>query len=595
MKTNKHNSKFLVSNLNYICGLSVILGIIFLCFSFIPTYGHGVGAETLPPVMIGKRNATLSIGMSQATAEPANTDREIDIQLYETDTLKPINNVIFLVKAVKDNKILFEHEFPTEKGSLVMLMTKSDSSEVQILGEDDAMKKLFESLFGPSDNTVYIIKGPIFDKGGLYHFQIDVLTADSLENNLEPSIHYNAAISIPERTTHQVDDKNSGSQTVDVITYYDLIDEFNYDSNTKFINFTMPFDWSKENIDQVSIVHEEILVPRTFGDFLATNYEAYVNNILLPDEAISIDDYSSDNRTIHIVLFNQNLQEITKKQKPNQKMDFSLRPNDETKFPIIGFTRNLQYKINLEWDPAKIIAGSNAKFHFKVLDPYLINKTVSSVSYDFSVIQNQKVLFKKSGITTDSETEYNTIDVQIPSGSGGPIIIAFENLGGNSFAGTEFTSVVKKTTSQVFPITLSSFFIQDGLKKSGNYDVDLTWFPSTLQVEEEAEFVFTIKDKNTGIVIPRSSYDFVILQDKEEIFRRSGIAPAGGDFVDYTFSNDQIGSATIRIENINNSGETVEIPIVVTPEFPFGLLLVFTFGFMGLIIFFRLNITRKIF
>jgi hypothetical protein len=243
----------------------------------------------------------------------------------------------------------------------------------------------------------------------------------------------------------------------------------------------------------------------------------------------------------------------------------------------------LQYKISLEWEPPKIIAGSNTKFYFKVFDPYLINKTVSSVSYDFSVIQNQKVIFKKSGVTTDSETEYNTIDVPIPS-SAGPIIIAFENLEGNSFAGVEFNSVIKEATSPQFPITLSSFFIEDGLKKTGKYDVDLTWFPSTIQIGEQAEFVFTIRDKNKGIIVPQSSYDFVILQ-KEEIFRKSGTAPAGGDYVDYTFSSNQKGPTTIRIENINNSGETVEIPIVVTPEFPLGLLLVITVGFMCLLLF----------
>lgn len=567
--------------------LAIIFVIAFLYVSFMPSYEHGLGAETLPPVMIGNRNATLSVGVSQATTEPANTDREIDIRLFETDSLEPINNVTFLVKAVKDNKTLFEHEFQTEKGSLVMLITRSDSSEVQILGGDDAMKKLFESLFGPSNDSVYIIKGPIFDTGGLYQFHIDILTADSLETRLEPPIRYNSAISIPERTTYSVNDYNFSNQTVSVITYYDRINNFKYDSNTKFINFTMPFDWSKENIDQVSVVHEEIQIPRTFGDFLATNYEAYVNNKLLPDQSLSVDDYSSDNKTIHIILYKNDLQEITDTQSINT-MEFALHPSNKVNFPIMAFTRNAQYKVSLEWDPPIMIAGANTKFHFKVLDPYLLDKTVGSVSYDFSLIQNQKILFKKSEVTIDSQTQDNIIDVTMPNTTG-PVIIAFENLGGNSFAGTEFTSVVKQSQQHTFPIKLSSFTIQDGLEKSGNYDVDLTWFPSSIQTEEQTEFVFTIWDKSTTSVVPQSSYDFVILQNEKEIFRKSGIAPAGGDYVDYTFSSNQNGSTTIRIENINNSGEAVEIPIIVTPEFPVSLLFVITLAFTSSIIFFRLK------
>jgi len=121
-------------------------------------------------------------------------------------------------------------------------------------------------------------------------------------------------------------------------------------------------------------------------------------------------------------------------------MDYSLSPSNETGFPIVQFTRNAQFKISLNWDPPKIISGSDTKFNFKILDPYLINQTVSDVGYDFSLIANHKIIFQKSGVT--SETGNNTITAHIPENATGPITISFENIKGNSFAGAQMSSVI---------------------------------------------------------------------------------------------------------------------------------------------------------
>jgi hypothetical protein len=123
-------------------------------------------------------------------------------------------------------------------------------------------------------------------------------------------------------------------------------------------------------------------------------------------------------------------------------MDFSLSPSDTTSFPIIQYTRNAQYKMSLSWDPPKILAGSTTRFSFQVLDPYLINKTVGSTDYDFSIIAGKNgLIFHKSGTTNNGDSA-NMIDVQFPSNYTGPITIAFENINGNSFADSEFSGVV---------------------------------------------------------------------------------------------------------------------------------------------------------
>ena len=404
-------------------------------FLFLSAYGDGLASETLPPEMIGNRNVTLSIGSTPFLIDNNHTGTQMNFLIIDSDSQQPLPDVTVSISVFKDNKALFGHIFKSDSGNFLISAFPQEFGDISINEEGGVFSGLLDQHSGKYD-----IKGPIFNSGGLYRFKINVLTMGSYDNQVSKS--YNAAISIPETDQYQIYDKGYGKQTVTVIAYYDQISNFHYDSEKKSINFVMPFNWSEDNINQVSVVHQEIKIPKSLGDFLVTKYDAYVNGIKLPDNAITIDDYSSDDRIVHLILYKQELSNLAiKQQTPKPEMDYSLLPSNETGFPIVQFTRNTQFKVSLNWDPPKIIAGSNTLFSFKILDPYLINQTAGAVSYDFSIIANHKPIFQKSGMTSDSDTD-NTINVPIPSDATGPITIAFENLKGNSFAGTEFTSVV---------------------------------------------------------------------------------------------------------------------------------------------------------
>src|SRR5438552_2047488 len=281
----------------------------------------------------------------------------------------------------------------------------------------------------------------------------------SYDNKISKS--YNAAISIPITSSYQVYDNEYGKQNVTLIAYYDQISNFHYDPDKKSMSFVMPFDWSNTNLRQAIVVHQEIKIPKSFGDFIVTKYDAYVNRIKLPENAIIIDDYSSDDRIVHLILYKQELSDLSKKQHESKpEMDFSLSPSNETSFPIQQFTRNAQYKASLSWDPPKIFPGAPTNFKFQILDPYLFNKTVNSIDYDFSVIEDKNnVIFYKSG-KTSSDGSLNTIGVPFPSNFTGPVTIGFENLNGNSFADSGFSAfVINPSSTPEFPATFYVLFI----------------------------------------------------------------------------------------------------------------------------------------
>jgi len=81
-----------------------------------------------------------------------------------------------------------------------------------------------------------------------------------------------------------------------VITYYELInDDFTYDQNKKMVGYSMPFDWSEKNILVTSVMHQEIIIPKTFGDLMVKSFSANVNGLQVPDSVITIDDFSAEN------------------------------------------------------------------------------------------------------------------------------------------------------------------------------------------------------------------------------------------------------------------------------------------------------------
>jgi hypothetical protein len=402
---------------------------------FLSVYGDGLASETLPPETIGNKNVTLSIASTPFSIDAYHIGTEMNFFVIDASNQQPLPDVTVSISVFKGDKALFGHIFKSDSGNFLLNAYPQEFGDISINEEGAVFSGILDQHSGKYD-----IKGAIFNSGGLYRFKINILTIGSYDNQISKS--YNAAISIPETNQYQIHDKDYGNQNVTLIAYYDQINSFHYDSEKKSINFVMPFDWSNDNINNVSVVHQELKIPKSFGDFLVTKYDAYVNGIRLPDNAITIDDYSSDDRIVHLILYKQELSDLTTKQQASKsEMDYSLMPSNETGFPIIQFTRNAQFKISLSWEPSKITTGFDTKFNFKILDPYLINQTVTNIGYDFSLIANHKVIFQKSGVTSDSDTG-NTITVPIPANSTGPVTISFENIKGNSFAGAEMSSVI---------------------------------------------------------------------------------------------------------------------------------------------------------
>ena len=278
------------------------------------------------------------------------------------------------------------------------------------------------------------VKGPKLSEGGLYKLDISILTANGYSQKLETPLVFNAGISIAQTTTHEFIDPDFGNQNIQVVTYYDEISNFQYDPKLKKISYSMPFEWSLKNINQTSVVHEEIIIPKEFGALLLSGFSMSVNDIKLSDDIVNVDDFFTEGRVVHFIIYQKELVNIFENSSNLNGMNFVITP-DRDYTHISSVTDNGQFRILVSWEPEYLESNSNAKIIFDITDIFLKNKPVST-NYEFSITQNDQLLFQQNGISTDLKTEHNVVDFFISENISGIVNLNFKNLDNNEFAQT---------------------------------------------------------------------------------------------------------------------------------------------------------------
>lgn len=527
-------------------------------------YAHGIGGETLP-VMLGDKNATLFVGLQPSIYDPSNRVADLTVRLTDTRTSDAIHDVVVEIDLMDGKREIIKDTFSDDLGNIIIRITSTDDGDITIRGDKD------DGYWKKQESSPITVSGPVFTSGGLYKFKIKILSWDGMSEYIVTKPTAEGAISLAEKTRYDVKDTNENSHKIAITSYYDDIVSFSFQPDSRTIAFVMPFEWTETNILQTTVVHEEIHISKDFGEMLVTKYDATVNGIPVPEDDVTIDDYSEDSRIVHLVLNQKELLSLLGKTEDNAKMSFIVTPSSTEQLPLKAFTHNANFEVGLSWEPVQIQTEKNTRFYVDI-SRYYAPKDRETVSYDFVITQNGKEVLRESttGIT-NAPAKTNHVDFKFTSQDAGPVIIAIENIDGSLLSSTDFVVVVKPKEDQdaKFPIVAQSMTEQ---KSKGKYNVGITWIPKTLDVGN-AKFIVNIYDKDTGNQIPKSKYDLVILKQGDEIYRKSAIAEIGGGFETVNFSDNNTGHLVLRIENIDQSSESVEIPIMVAPEFPMGSLL----------------------
>jgi len=412
---------------------------IFLFENF--AFGHGTTAEVMPPVMIGNKNVTL-LASAQNSGDFTTDEKQVFFRVHETQTAADVNNVTFNVKASKNNKFLFNHTFQSDTGRLWLILDPVETSDMSVQEE-----RLYD-IIGETKieaGKAYRLSGPNLESRGLYEFYVEILSIDDYSQKLDDPVSYNFGLSFPDKTLHTVDDLNFGKQEISLTSYYDQIAQFEFDPNNQMIRIQVPFEWSKENISLTPFIHEEILIPKTYGDFLVSEMFGSVNDLELKGPGLVIDDSLRDFRTVHLIVNQNELEELSQEQKGQKGLaEFKLIPSS-AKQPLSTITEDFHYVVNLSWDPDQIFSGAKTVFIFKILDNFRALMP-AAVNYDLTILYDNKEIFKKRG-TSNVDENLNRVEFDVPENVSGPITLRFENIADKILAKVELPVVVNR----IFP------------------------------------------------------------------------------------------------------------------------------------------------
>jgi len=228
------------------------------------------------------------------------------------------------------------------------------------------------------------------------------------------------------------------------------------------IGYSMPFDWSEKNILVTSVMHQEIIIPKTFGDLMVKSFSVNVNGFQVPDSVITIDDFSAENRVVHIILNQNDILEISKKiESSHNNMHFSIMPSADN-LPLTTMTENAQYKLNLSWEPQSIKSGSSTTFYYEILDTFYVDRQVS-VNHDFFIFHDGEEIGQASIVSADMG--FSVIKFDVPDDVSGVMTLQFENLNGSKLADAVFPVIVDR-------VGVDQIAIPDWIKNNAGWWAD---------------------------------------------------------------------------------------------------------------------------
>jgi len=417
-----------INNLEYkkILVTCTVMILLFTFFSMPNSFGHGAHHDFTSTQKLGDKDVSLKF-TSSPSYDPDSNAREISFQIIEANSGNGIKDTVFDIKTTKTGEFLFEYvSEKQDDGLLIMEFVPVEAETITIEEKKGVTSKEFPN--NPRYDLVSV-KSNDFDTGGLYFFEIKILEAEKIILG-EPLV-FLVQIPFPDKTFYAIKDPNFGIQIIRLISYFDKPDNFQYEQQTRTISFDMPFEWTNENINQTSFVHEELTIPKTFWDLMVSAYNAYVNDVQIPEQLITLDEYWDDGRLVHIILSHGDLLELKERQDSETSgMKFVLEPaaND---IPFSTMTKNGEFRIVVE--PKNFEAGSKAKILFDIFKTYP-QLTPVETNYDISKSSGDETFFTKNGRTSNSLDNPNEIEFAIPENSKGSINLRFFEVGGNSFA-----------------------------------------------------------------------------------------------------------------------------------------------------------------
>ncbi|MFL6490057.1 MAG: hypothetical protein ACJ70M_00980 [Nitrososphaera sp.] len=381
-------------------------------------FGDGLTMETFTATL-GNRNANLLVQVNPPILTDASrNDAYILFRLYDANNNQTIKYSTFFISIEKGvgegaTTIMPPTLFHTESG-LLRLKVQPAEGDLKIFGNQEQFLNAWVADPGGTVN----IQGPLFLEGGIYHLRVEIFGVDSIRNIFAPedTPKFDSWLSVGDVFTQNVDYRGQPYNTT-VISYYDRVRDFSFDSNNETFRWSMPFDWNVSRIKDTNIfVHEEVRIPKSLpgiGD--SSSFAAAVNGKQISGRMLAVDPYSSQQQLTLHYLINKNdiIGMASGIPRGDSAMTFTLAPstgqNMQTTGEILTDTGNIN--VALDWSPDQLNANTESTLTLGFLDGFSGERIANNVNYNIRVLDsNGSQVYSQTGLVAEGGTDTQTID-----------------------------------------------------------------------------------------------------------------------------------------------------------------------------------------
>jgi len=156
-------------------------------------YGHGITSEVLQSEILEGQG--VSLNLYSTTSPTEQNHREIYFELLDSETDELLNEVTFLINVSQNEKTIFENSFQADDGILILDMNMNDETFSKIVQRDSEFDNLNKLKNAKIKNIPNLLSSEV--PGGLYDFEIKILTAGSYSDELDNPIVFESGLSFP--------------------------------------------------------------------------------------------------------------------------------------------------------------------------------------------------------------------------------------------------------------------------------------------------------------------------------------------------------------------------------------------------------------
>ncbi|MDE1766636.1 MAG: hypothetical protein KGI27_10260 [Thaumarchaeota archaeon] len=394
-----------------------------IVFSSLPrnAFGDGFAMENLPPASVGNRQVQVFIKLNPTILySNSGIQPTVFFRWFDANTNETLQHISFFLTVTKHNQLLFRELLHTHDGILNMEINPNNDKTWTVYADKEPT---LDAWVPDNGDDPIVVNGPIFNEGGLYHFNIQMFSIDFDKNifdtttNPQAIPNFDAYLSVGDVSSHDLT-YNGNTYNSTIISYYDKInDDFNFDPSKMQISYSMPFDWNMTRLaNQPIFVHEEIHIPKSFKEFTNTpTYSATMNGYQITGRRLIVDPYTSGTAVIaHILLNKIDIQDMAKHMPPGtDTMNFTLapaKPNVQTSNSAL--TDFGGWGVKMGWNPTDITANSQNKLQLSFFDAFTEKPVNGDVHYDLKILDSSgSPILSKSNLVAKSSVDTQTLNL----------------------------------------------------------------------------------------------------------------------------------------------------------------------------------------